>query len=322
MGGSPQFTEQEVLRVFDDSENPREPLGTSEVADALGCSRRTAYEKLNALVERDRLATKQIGARARAWWRPGESIDQSSKAGTPEQSIRSDSAIELTTKEIIELEFESNRLAQPFVELGDENMSLSIDGFVRLPDGKHLQYWSISGVPGATVRALPEEFPTVEDVRLLRTHDETFSLEVKGTESSLASTVDDFDGTPVSTVLTDGAINFTAQFPASVDTTALLEAVQRVVSPDFELTSQRLVYTPRLFASIVRDALTDRQWTALQVAYFAGYYETPRESNGDELANQMGITRQTFNYHRRHAEEIVLSHIFESLSHNGIAESD
>ena len=40
--------------------------------DALDCSRRTAHNKLNELVERGTLDTRKVGARSRVWWVPIE----------------------------------------------------------------------------------------------------------------------------------------------------------------------------------------------------------------------------------------------------------
>lgn len=72
-----QYTEeirlQDVLSVFVDRSDPSEPLAASEVAEALGCNRKTAYTKLCELAEEGALASKKFGARARAWWRPAGS---------------------------------------------------------------------------------------------------------------------------------------------------------------------------------------------------------------------------------------------------------
>lgn len=73
---SGQYTEEitlsTVLAVFDERADPSEPLGASEVAEELGCNRKTAYSKLRELAEQDALASKKFGARARAWWRPAD----------------------------------------------------------------------------------------------------------------------------------------------------------------------------------------------------------------------------------------------------------
>jgi len=63
---------RETLSVFDES-GP--PLTTSEVADELPVGRRSAYERLERLVDHDRLDTKAVGASGRIWWQPAVEDD-------------------------------------------------------------------------------------------------------------------------------------------------------------------------------------------------------------------------------------------------------
>jgi predicted DNA binding protein/GAF domain-containing protein len=63
----------DVLAVFERGEDPSRPLTAPEVAEALGCARRTAHKKLTALAERDDLSTKKVGSRGRVWWLPASS---------------------------------------------------------------------------------------------------------------------------------------------------------------------------------------------------------------------------------------------------------
>jgi len=65
-GVSPQL--QETLGVFD-GERAGAPLTTSEVAAELSVSRRSTYERLTRLADREFLQTKKVGAKARIWWR-------------------------------------------------------------------------------------------------------------------------------------------------------------------------------------------------------------------------------------------------------------
>lgn len=63
---SGKYTEQvqldSVLAIFEDAELP--VLIPSEVAEKLDCSRPTAYNKLEELVEQGELRKKKVGARA------------------------------------------------------------------------------------------------------------------------------------------------------------------------------------------------------------------------------------------------------------------
>jgi hypothetical protein len=58
-----------VLEVFDARDDWGRPLTAGDVLDELDCSRRTAHNKLNELVDRGDLHTRKVGARSRVWWR-------------------------------------------------------------------------------------------------------------------------------------------------------------------------------------------------------------------------------------------------------------
>jgi hypothetical protein len=68
--GGGQFPLDAVLAVFQDRTDLARPLTANDVMDRLGCSRRTAHNKLNALVDQGALATRKVGARGRVWWIP------------------------------------------------------------------------------------------------------------------------------------------------------------------------------------------------------------------------------------------------------------
>lgn len=69
-GRDTEFGLAEVTAVFEDRDDYAEPLTASEVADELGCSRRTALNKLHELQEETDLTSKKVGGRSRVWWIP------------------------------------------------------------------------------------------------------------------------------------------------------------------------------------------------------------------------------------------------------------
>ncbi|MGN8215459.1 HTH domain-containing protein [Halococcus sp. PRR34] len=66
----------DVLAVFEERDDPAEPLTAPEIADELNASRRTVFDRLEALRERGAVASKKIGARGRAWWVPTGEVGQ------------------------------------------------------------------------------------------------------------------------------------------------------------------------------------------------------------------------------------------------------
>lgn len=69
-GREVEYTESDVVGVFEAREDYAEPLTASEVADALGCSRRTALNRLHDLQESTEVTSKKVGGRSRVWWIP------------------------------------------------------------------------------------------------------------------------------------------------------------------------------------------------------------------------------------------------------------
>ena len=58
--------------------------------------------------------------------------------------------------------------------------------------------------------------------------------------------------------------------------------------------------------------LTDRQRAALEAAYYAGFFEWPRDTSGEEMADSLGIAPPTFHQHLRKAEHKVFDAVFSS----------
>ena len=69
-GRDTEFELEDVTAVFESRDDYAEPLTASEIADELGCSRRTALNKLHTLAEQTDIKSKKVGGRSRVWWVP------------------------------------------------------------------------------------------------------------------------------------------------------------------------------------------------------------------------------------------------------------
>jgi hypothetical protein len=83
------------MDVFDAREDAARPVTAADVVDELGIARRTAHNKLNALVERGTLDTRKIGARGRVWWIPdrgdADTLDAEELRGDPSTTLADES---------------------------------------------------------------------------------------------------------------------------------------------------------------------------------------------------------------------------------------
>ena len=84
-----------VMEVFDARDDAARPVTATDVVDELGIARRTAPNKLNALVERGTLDTRKIGARGRVWWIPdrgdADTFDGEELRGDPATTLADES---------------------------------------------------------------------------------------------------------------------------------------------------------------------------------------------------------------------------------------
>lgn len=81
-----EFTPERVLSVFHNRSDRAKPLTATDVMEALDCSRKTAHNKLELLVDRGALKTRKVGARSRVWWIPFSQLvgrDEEREAGAP-----------------------------------------------------------------------------------------------------------------------------------------------------------------------------------------------------------------------------------------------
>ncbi|MFT4946854.1 MAG: MarR-like DNA-binding transcriptional regulator SgrR of sgrS sRNA [Natronomonas sp.] len=69
-GRDTEFELEDVTAVFEDRDDYAEPLTATEISERLGCSRRTALNKLHRLEEDTALTSKKVGGRSRVWWIP------------------------------------------------------------------------------------------------------------------------------------------------------------------------------------------------------------------------------------------------------------
>jgi predicted DNA binding protein len=75
---------------------------------------------------------------------------------------------------------------------------------------------------------------------------------------------------------------------------------------------QRDEQTERDFALVDRSRLTERQREVLETGYEMGYFDHPKQANGGEVADSLGISPSTFSEHLAAAQKKILDTLLES----------
>ena len=102
---------------------------------------------------------------------------------------------------------------------------------------------------------------------------------------------------------------------SEADVRTLLDGVQEPF-PDTRLVSKRERAHPvdegdDALSEEGLAALTDRQREVVEVAYRAGYFNWPRDSTAEEVAESLDISSPTLHNHLRQAEQSLLGDLFE-----------
>jgi HTH-type transcriptional regulator, bacterioopsin transcriptional activator and related proteins len=109
------------------------------------------------------------------------------------------------------------------------------------------------------------------------------------------------------------ATRLTLAVPRGVETRPLIEAIQeRLPHTALEARRETTGTTPvRGLDAHLEAELTERQFQALQAAYYSGFFEWPRESTAETLADVFDLSPPTYHYHLRAAERKLVTLVFE-----------
>ncbi|PSQ22150.1 hypothetical protein BRD04_05105 [Halobacteriales archaeon QS_9_67_17] len=111
-----------------------------------------------------------------------------------------------------------------------------------------------------------------------------------------------------------GTVELTCETAPSADVRELVEGVQQSY-PETRLVAkrevERSVRTPTEFQQALAERLTDKQRSVLQAAYHAGYFDWPRGSTAEELADSIGVSSPTLHNHLRRAQRKLLAAFFD-----------
>jgi len=210
----------------------------------------------------------------------------------------------LTTDRVVELR----------VEIDDPSFSLSriaaavggtVDhlGTTRLDDDACELYVQIESAE-AGIEATGD-LPFVEEVRSVSAGDSYLTAAVTLTEAPPLTRLAEYGVVVVAVSARPGGADVTLEAQPEQDVRRVLDVLRsEYEGVTLRSRSERESRDRSLteFAAAVDDRLTDRQRAALRTAELNGYFEWPRPVDGSEIAEQMGITRQTFHQHLRAAE--------------------
>ncbi|SIS13675.1 bacterio-opsin activator domain-containing protein [Natronorubrum thiooxidans] len=221
----------------------------------------------------------------------------------------------LLSDSVVELEFEVTDPRVFYLTVTEEfDCRCEFERSIPIDDGKIMHYHMITGVQPAAVLELAADSDHIEDATAIAKRDDGFVLQ-STTSKSPAETALQAGATYQSAVAEDGRGRLVVEAPQSADIREIVAGLEEAFST-VELRSkrerERSIHTADEFRDAVEAQLTEKQRTAIESAYFSGYYDWPREITAEELADSMGVSSSTLHQHLRNGIWHLLSSFFQN----------
>lgn len=206
---------------------------------------------------------------------------------------------------------------EPFVQLASEiESSLEIRNISTRTDDTYLVYLSLGArIPVEDAISVFEKASFVVDYRLVSESDSALFEIVAYRDSSLFSLAE-VGAELISATASGAGLSVVVSVPRGEGVQSFIDQI-RSRHPDVTLHSQeeraasRDEDDPDHNISSPFDVLTPRQREILDIAYYSGYFETPRDSTATEVADSLDITPAGFSKQRRAGIRRLLDILYE-----------
>ncbi|SEP06547.1 PAS domain S-box-containing protein [Halogranum amylolyticum] len=241
----------------------------------------------------------------------GERVGHALDAARNKQLLHTDTAVEL--------EFRTRSPESVYTLVSEElGCRLTLESMVPTAKNRFVGYIAVDGAAPETVRDRLVESSTVHTTRVVHEQGTTGTLECI-VDNSPVTTLVNHGATIRSAVVEDGVETIRAEVAPETDVHEITDAMQARYS-DTSFVAKRTIDRPvRELAAEQQEfgeTLTDRQREVLELAYHGGFFESPRESTGEELAESLGISSPTFYVHIRNASRKLLEQLLDDPDHS------
>lgn len=244
----------------------------------------------------------------------GETIANAINGIETKQSLLGDDVVRLK----LHLEDETS----PLVSLSRQlDCRIELEGVNTWTADGLRAFVSIAGVDPAVVDTTLAGAVTVADHRRVGERDSEV-YEVEFTDATVLGTLLDHGALPRDLTVDAGAMELVVDVSHDIRVRELVDVV-RATYPTTELIARKDVTRELRTAEQLRDDvlgdLTDRQREVLATAHLSGYFEQPRESTGQEIADTLGISQPAVNRHLRVAQRTVFDWLLSGTPTDGDA---
>jgi PAS domain S-box-containing protein len=221
----------------------------------------------------------------------------------------------LVSERSIELDFRIRGADTPVLAFVTEtDAEFEFENVVQRADGRLHAFFTVRGSSPEESIAFAEEVSFIENVHLVAEREDEYLYECTLGGQSFVQQLVGRGAMLRSLTAAGGEGRFVVRIPQSANVRTFVELFEDYYE-NVELVARREVDEPVMtsqqFESELADRLTDRQVEVLRMAYFRGFFEWPRESTAEEIAEALDVSQPTVSRHIRAAERVLFELLFE-----------
>jgi len=222
----------------------------------------------------------------------------------------------LAADRVVELTFRLSDSAAPLVAAATET-DARIDVTGVISQGEELLCYvdaETEGRPLDETAAALAGHESVVEARTVAEYDGGGSIEVRQRAETPLGQLLSQGGTVQSATFGADGDRVVVELPPSEDVRRIANAITRRYDAEV-LTKRERRRDERTTTEVqesVTGRLTERQEEVLRTAFFADYFESPRGSSAEEVAEALGITGPTLLHHLRAGQRKLLADVFEA----------
>ncbi|KYH24774.1 bacterioopsin transcriptional activator [Halalkalicoccus paucihalophilus] len=193
--------------------------------------------------------------------------------------------------------------------------TITFDRAVPTGGGAFLEYGTVTEDAIDTLEALVDQLSHFEAVTIVDREAGMAQFELQLSDPPVVSAVAAHGGYLRQARIEDGIFHMRIHLPVTITARRVIDEV-KAAYPTTDLVSRRQITrsddTLTQLQRAVTEDLTGRQRATLEAAVHSGYFEWPRKTTGEELAESFGIAAPTFSQHLRKAQKRVFESLFSS----------
>ncbi len=198
--------------------------------------------------------------------------------------------------------------------------TITYHGGVQQTDDGQYVFVTVESIAVSELEAVVANSVAIEELQRISGGEDGGVVRLRLTEPFLALELAEYGAVVREVTATPTETTLVVDVPESIDSRTIVQLLGETVANVTLRSKQTSDYANGYDVSTsVFEKLTERQLEVVQTAYYSGFFESPRESTGEDVAATLGISPTAFYQHIRTAQRKLFTTLFDERSLSVVA---